>query len=166
VIGSKVLVALRRCPANQPIEFGSPMRRPRPAAGRQRPCGRLYGRPSAPVFALLAGLGLAAPQARAHEITKDGDPSNDWIEGLKNGNGKSCCGNNDCRPVVAGGLTASPEGGLAVEIEGNRFHVPESSIVSHSSPDGRAWICPDRRPSLGLMYRIQGVRCLLLPPLT
>lgn len=120
-----------------------------------------------PSAALCAAFLLAMVHTEAHENAMDGNPSNDWIEGLKNSTGKSCCGNNDCRPVVAGGLVSSPRGGLLVEIDGRRFQVPEGSIVPETSPDGRAWVCPDlRAPPGGFTYSIQGVRCLLLPPLT
>lgn len=119
-------------------------------------------------LALIAGLLLTAPPAAAHELMQDGDPSNDWIDGLKNTSGHACCGNNDCRPAVAGSLTSSPEGRLQVEIGGRRFTVPEASIVPDISPDGRIWVCPDLRPVLegGYTYSIRGVRCLLLPPTT
>jgi hypothetical protein len=136
---------------------------PRPVApsqGRRNPASMGV---STSALALVAGVLLAAPQAGAHDITMDSTPSNDWIEGLRNSAGKSCCGNNDCRPVVAGKLV-SRAGGLEVGIEGNRFPVPEGSVVPDISPDGRAWVCPDLRPSGGFMYSIQGVRCVLLPP--
>jgi hypothetical protein len=86
-------------------------------------------------LAVIASLLLGASPAAAQELMKDGDPSNDWIDGLKNSNGHACCGNNDCRPAVAG---------------------------------GRLWVCPDLRPVSegGYTYSIQGIRCLLLPPIT
>jgi hypothetical protein len=119
-------------------------------------------------LAVIASLLLGASPAAAQELMKDGDPSNDWIDGLKNSNGHACCGNNDCRPAVAGSLTSSLEGRLQVEIGGRRFAVPDSSIVPGVSPDGRLWVCPDLRPVSegGYTYSIQGIRCLLLPPIT
>jgi hypothetical protein len=119
-------------------------------------------------LALIASLLLHALPAAAHDLMKDGDPSNDWIDGLRNSSGHACCGNNDCRPAVAGSLTSSPEGRLQVEIGGRRFAVPEASIVPGVSPDGRAWVCPDLRPVFegGYTYSVQGIRCLLLPAIT
>ena len=119
------------------------------------------------VLALIASLLLAVPPAAAHELSKDGNPSNDWIDGLKNSSGHACCGNNDCRPAVPGSLSSSPEGSLQIEVGGRRFAVPEANIVPDMSPDGRVWVCPDLRPVLGgYTYSIRGIRCLLLPPTT
>jgi hypothetical protein len=126
---------------------------------------RPHGSPRAPVFAFIAGALLLSFQAETHEIA-DENLANDWIKGLTNRAGKSCCGNNDCRPIEAGSLTTALGGSLEVEIDGTRFPVPEGSIVPDTSPDGRAWVCPDFRPVLGgFRYTIKGVRCLLLPPL-
>lgn len=119
------------------------------------------------VVAFAAGLLLAGAPATAHDLMNDGDQSNDWIAGLKNSSGHDCCGNNDCRPVAAGSVSSAPDGRLQVEIGGTRFPVPEPSIVPDTSPDGRVWVCPDRRPVLGgYTYSIRGVRCLLLPPVS
>jgi hypothetical protein len=117
---------------------------------------------------MVAGLLMTAPLAAAHELMKDGDPANDWIDGLKNGSGHACCGNNDCQPAATDSLTSSPEGRLQVEIGGRRFTVPDATIVPDVSPDGRVWVCPDLRPVFkgGYTYSIHGVRCLLLPPTT
>jgi hypothetical protein len=116
------------------------------------------------VSASATGLLLAAVPARAHDTHADGNPRNDWIADLKNSSGQQCCGNDDCRPVRVGGLTASATGGIAVEIAGRRFAVSDDSLVYDASPDGRAWVCPDLRPVFGFSYSIEGVRCLLLPP--
>ena len=165
VIGSRVLVAPSRCPQAQAVVVGGPVGGPRSPNRRQRRRKRLYGTVSAPILALVAGALLAYPRAEAHDISMDGNLSNDWIEGLTNRAGKSCCGNNDCRPVVAGSLMSAQGGSLEVEIDGTRFPVPEGSIVPVTSPDGRAWVCPDFLPALGgFRYTIKGVRCLLLPP--
>lgn len=116
-------------------------------------------------FILIAFL--AIPPAVAHDLKKDGDPSNNWMDGLKNSSGHACCGNNDCRPASTGSLTSSPGGTLQVEVGGTRFAVPEASIVRDMSPDGRAWVCPDLRPVVGgYAYSIRGIRCLVLPPTT
>ena len=125
---------------------------------------RASARPAA-VAAALFSVFLATTPTEAHDNAMDGNPSNDWIEGLTDSAGNSCCGNNDCRPVVTGGLVSSPRGVLQVEIDGRRFQVPEGSIVPGTSPDGRAWVCPDlHSPFGGYTYAIRGVRCLLLPP--
>jgi hypothetical protein len=116
-------------------------------------------------FALFAIPFLTLAPALPHELRKDGDPSNDWIEGLKNSSGHACCGNNDCRPAASGSLTSRPGGSLQVEVGGSRFAVPEASIVRETSPDGRTWVCPDLRPVLGgYAYSVIGIRCLVLPP--
>ena len=108
---------------------------------------------------------LSISQVNAHDLKRDGDPANDWIEGLENSNGSACCGTNDCHPVGAGLLRSSPEGRLTIELEGRRFLVPKENILPESSPDGRAWACAERRPtSGGFSYRVEGVRCVLLPP--
>ena len=166
MIGSRVLVTPSCCSEGQPVGVGGPKGGPRSAGRRPSRRNRLCGAVSAAVLAFIAGALLASPRAEAHDITMDGNRSNDWVEGLTNRAGKSCCGNNDCRPVAAGSLISALGGSLEVEIDGTRFSVPEGSIVPETSPDGRAWVCPDFRPALGgFRYTIKGVRCLLLPPL-
>lgn len=118
-------------------------------------------------LALIAAHLFTILPGYAHELKKDGDPLNDWIAGLKNNSGLTCCGNNDCRPAIAGSLTSSPSGGFQVEVGGTLFAVPEASIVRDMSPDGRVWVCPDLRPvNGGYAYSIRGIRCLVLPPMT
>ena len=166
MIGSRVVVTPSCCSVGQTVGVGGPAEGPRSAGRRPSRRYRLCGAVSTAVLALIAGALLASPRADAHDITMDGTRSNDWVEGLTNRAGKSCCGNNDCRPVAAGSLMSALGGSLEVEIDGTRFSVPEGSIVPETSPDGRAWVCPDSRPVLGgFMYTIKGVRCLLLPPL-
>jgi hypothetical protein len=115
---------------------------------------------------LLALLFLASPEAHGHDVMADKDPANDWIQGLANGEDVPCCGNNDCHPVHAGGLEISSEGDFKVEIGGSWFQVPERNLLRDSSPDGRPWVCPKREPIFsGFTYRVEGVRCLLLPML-
>jgi hypothetical protein len=115
--------------------------------------------------ALILGCLLAASSPiQAHEILIDGDPDNDWIEGLANSENVPCCGDNDCYPLPADGLQISPEGAFKVEIGGSWFPVPEQNLLRDRSPDGRPWICPRKEPSAaGYMYTVNGVRCLLLP---
>ena len=137
----------------------------RPSDGRQSWRYRLFRAVSVSVLVFVSGELLAPVQAEAHDIKLDGNLSNDWIAGMTNSAGKSCCGNNDCRPVPVGSLTSALGGGLEVQIDGTRFPVPDGSIVPDISPDGRAWVCPNLMPALsGFRYTIQGVRCLLLPP--
>jgi len=101
---------------------------------------------------------------QAHEILVDGDPGNDWIEGLANSENVPCCGDNDCYPLPAHALQISSEGTFKVEIGGSWFPVPEQHLLRDRSPDGRPWICPMKRSSAaGYLYTVQGVRCLLLP---
>jgi len=108
----------------------------------------------------------AAAELRAHDNRADGDPSNDWIEGLANADDEACCGNNDCRPLLPGALQSTPGSGLSVEIDHRLYEVPERSLLRDSSPDGRAWVCPKfKSMSGGYSYRIEGIRCLLLPPM-
>jgi hypothetical protein len=113
------------------------------------------------MFALLC---LASSQTQAHEIFVDGDPHNDWINGLANSENVPCCGNNDCYPLPAGSLQISADGAFQVEIGGYWFLVSERSLLRDRSPDGRPWVCPKQEPSAGgYMYTVRGVRCLLLP---
>jgi hypothetical protein len=115
-------------------------------------------------FLPLTGLLLAFSQAQAHDLGADADPANDWIEGLANGENASCCGANDCYPLRPGALQATRDGSFAVEISGEWFSVPTPHLVRDSSPDGRVWACPQRESTAGgFMYRVQGIRCLLLP---
>lgn len=125
-------------------------------------------RSSSVLIACLLLLLLTAPGAelRAHDNHADGDASNDWIEGLVNTEDEACCGNNDCTPLLPGALQSTPDNGLSVRIRHHWFQVPEHSVLRDSSPDGRAWVCPRWKSiSGGYSYRIEGIRCLLLPPM-
>jgi hypothetical protein len=113
---------------------------------------------------MFAYLFFAASQVQAHGILTDGDPHNDWIQGLANSENVPCCGNNDCYPLPAGSLQIAPDGAFKVEVGGYWFLVPEQSLLRDRSPDGRPWVCPKREPTAsGYMYTVRGVRCLLLP---
>lgn len=63
-------------------------------------------------FAAALAVLLQASAAGAHDTKTDGDPSNDWLEGIRNGSGALCCGNNDCRPIATSAgrlpITLSP----------------------------------------------------------
>jgi len=112
----------------------------------------------------LGWVMFALSQAEAHDIRADADPSNDWIEGLINGEDALCCGSNDCYPLSAGALQASPDGNFMVEVKGDWFLVPSQHLLRDRSPDGRAWACPQRESAGGgFMYKVRGIRCLLLP---
>src|SRR5262245_8363500 len=80
-------------------------------------------------FLMLAFLFLAASQVQAHEILTDGDPHNDWIQGLANSDNVPCCGNNDCYPLPAGSLQIAPDGAFKVEVGGYWFSVPEQNLL-------------------------------------
>ena len=115
--------------------------------------------------ALMLGVltALSLP-IQAHEILVDGEPANDWIEGLVNSENVPCCGDNDCYALPADALQISPEGAFKVDIGGSWFTVPEQNLLRDRSPDGRPWICPMKKSSAaGYLYTVQGVRCLLLP---
>ena len=117
-----------------------------------------------PRFLLLAALLLASPHVQAHDLRADSDPANDWIEGLANDENVPCCGTTDCHPLQPGALQFSPGGDFTVEIGGRWFLVLERYLVRDSSPDGRAWACPQWEFTGGGYIRsLQGVRCLLLP---
>jgi hypothetical protein len=105
-----------------------------------------------------------ASSALAHDIHADGHTANDWIEKLVNGSGASCCGQNDCYPLPPGALRFSPGAEFSVEIRGHWLNVPQPNVLPDSSPDGRAWICPNWAALGGFFYTVQGVRCVLLPP--
>jgi hypothetical protein len=105
-------------------------------------------------------------QAHAHDLLADGDPNNDWIERLANGDKTSCCGANDCYALAQGALVVTTAGEFRVSINGSWFSVAEKQVVRDSSPDGRPWVCPERKARIsGYMYSVEGVRCLLLPML-
>jgi hypothetical protein len=105
-------------------------------------------------------------QARAHDLLADGDPYNDWIQGLANGEKVSCCGTNDCYALPQGAIAVTTAGEFKVSINGSWFNVAEKQVVRDSSPDGRPWVCPERKARVsGFMYSVEGVRCLLLPML-
>jgi hypothetical protein len=118
------------------------------------------------VFLLAVSLPLSAAQVWAHDTFADGDPSNDWLKNLRNSDAETCCGKNDCLPMQPGALRLSPGNEFKVEIGGHWFSVPHSNLVRQSSPDGRAWVCPKWRTTAGgFSYRVEGVRCLILPPM-
>lgn len=111
---------------------------------------------------LLAQL----PQARAHDLLADGDPYNDWIQGLANSDEVPCCGTNDCYALPQGTIAVTTAGEFRVSINGSWFSVAEKQVIRDSSPDGRPWVCPERKARIsGFMYSVEGVRCLLLPML-
>jgi hypothetical protein len=118
-----------------------------------------------PRLLLFASLALTTSPGKAHDGRMDADPANDWIDGLANGNGASCCGSNDCYPLPPGALQLTPKTSFSVEIGGHWFVVPEYTLLRDSSPDGRAWVCPHwKSVAGGFMYVVEGVRCVLLPP--
>ena len=47
----------------------------------------------------LATLLLASTSVQAHDLRADADYTNDWLEGLSNGDNVACCGANDCYPL-------------------------------------------------------------------
>ena len=101
------------------------------------------------LFLVLVSLILASSKTWAHEILADGDPHNNWIQGLANSENVPCCGNNDCYPLPAGALQISPDGVFKVEISGDWFTVPERNLLRDRSPDGRPWVCPKQEPTAG-----------------
>jgi hypothetical protein len=129
---------------------------------------RLATRVSSSPFRLrllaLACLLSAFSPTQAHDILVDGNPQNDWIEGLVDNENVPCCGNNDCYPLAANALQISSAGVFSVEIGGSWFEVPERGLLRDMSPDGRPWVCPKQVPTAsGYVYVVRGVRCLLLP---
>ncbi|WP_193367018.1 hypothetical protein [Pelagibius marinus] len=115
-------------------------------------------------LALLLTLGTA--QVRAHDTFADGDPSNDWLRGLRNLDAEKCCDKNDCYPVQPGALKLSPDNEFKVQIWGRWFAAPHRHVLQQNIPDGRAWVCPKWRSTAGgYSYRVKGVRCLILPPM-
>jgi hypothetical protein len=59
---------------------------------------------------LFVYLFFALSQVSAHEIRVDGDPNNNWIEGLANGHNEACCDSNDCYPLAVGELRRTSHG--------------------------------------------------------
>jgi hypothetical protein len=121
------------------------------------------------IAAVVLALAMLAQfsQGRAHDLLADGDRYNDWIEGLANGDKTSCCGANDCYALAQGALVVTTAGEFRVSINGSWFGVAEKQVLRDSSPDGRPWVCPERKAlASGFMYSVEGVRCLLLPMLT
>src|SRR5262245_66695706 len=115
-------------------------------------------------FLLFTVVCLPVSGSYAHDTTRDGDATNDWIGGLANGESVACCGHNDCYPVQTGGLQISDDGVFRVEIRGRWFSVPEPSLMRDRSPDGRPWVCPKQESAAGgYSYTVRGIRCLLLP---
>jgi hypothetical protein len=129
-------------------------------------CERLrrQSRPWLSGCAALCFIAIFTSPGHGHDILADGDPHNDWLQGLSNSENVPCCGNNDCYPVPANALEISLEGAFKVEIGGTWFAVPEQNLLRDMSPDGRPWVCPKQEPTAaGYMYVVRGVRCLLLP---
>lgn len=115
---------------------------------------------------LIATALFAATPGQAHDFLADADPTNDWIEGLANGENDWCCGTNDCYPLGPGALQVTPQGEFVVQVNGQQYHVAKRYLLRDSSPDGRAWVCPKWKSSAaGYLYSVQSVRCLLLPRL-
>ena len=99
-------------------------------------------RPSLVLLPLLM-LASAAP-TRAH----------DWYSGLRDAQGRSCCSDQDCRPVDLCVLPDRKEGLL---IEGTCRPMPWDKVLGVASPDGAAhayWTYLNGRPDL---------RCVVLP---
>ncbi|WP_460450904.1 hypothetical protein [Alsobacter sp. SYSU BS001988] len=116
-------------------------------------------------FVLAIAVFLFGVPAGAHDTMADGNPSNDWLEGVRNGGGALCCGANDCRPIPTEAVSAMRDGELEVTIADRRYTVPLTNVLGAASPDGRAWACPDVRSSPGgFNYSVRGIRCLLLAP--
>jgi hypothetical protein len=115
---------------------------------------------------VMAAALFASTPGQAHDLLADADPTNDWIEGLANGENDWCCGTNDCYPLRPGALKITPQGKFVVEINGQRYLIVERYLLRDSSPDGRAWVCPKWKSSAGGYLRsVHSVRCLLLPRL-
>jgi hypothetical protein len=108
----------------------------------------------------LVALLLASAGVQAHDLRANADYTNDWLEGLTNGENVACCGVNDCYPLHPEMLRLHPDGNLTVEINGQWFLVLERYLLRDRSPDGRAWVCPNWTY---IERSLQGVRCLLLP---
>ena len=114
----------------------------------------------------LVALLLASTGVQAHDLRADADPTNDWLEGLTNGENAPCCGANDCYPLRPETLRLSSDGKFMVEIDGNWFLVGDHDLLRDQSPDGHAWVCPHwMYMGDGYWRSLQGVRCLLLPKL-
>jgi hypothetical protein len=82
----------------------------------------------------LAALLLASAGVQAHDLRADTDYTNDWLEGLSNGENVACCGVNDCYPLRPEMLQLSYDGNLMVEIDGQWFLVPERYLLRDRSP--------------------------------
>jgi hypothetical protein len=99
-------------------------------------------RPTFVVLVLLASA--AATPAEAH----------DWYTGLRDGGGKSCCDDRDCRPV---GVCVLPDRKEGLLVEGACLPVPRDKVLGVASPDGGAhacWTYLNGRPDL---------HCVILP---
>ena len=77
-----------------------------------------------------------------------------WYNGLRDGLGRSCCDDRDCRPV---GLCVLPDRKQGLLIAGACLPIPWDKVLGVASPDGGAHACwqpVGRRPKL---------RCVILP---
>ena len=95
------------------------------------------------VLLLLFAAASAAP-AQAHG----------WYTGLRDGIGRSCCDDRDCRPV---GLCVLPDRKEGLLIAGVCRPIPWDKVLGVVSPDGGAHACwqpVGRRPN---------IRCVILP---
>ena len=82
-----------------------------------------------PSLVLLLPLLLAsAAPASAHG----------WYTGLRDGIGRSCCDDRDCRPV---GLCVLPDRREGLLIEGACRPIPWDKVLGVASPDGGAHAC-------------------------
>jgi hypothetical protein len=77
---------------------------------------------------VLLLLALAAPAAEAHG----------WYFGLHDAAGRSCCNDQDCRPV---GLCVLPDRKEGLLIEGACRPIPWDKVLGVVSPDGGAHAC-------------------------
>jgi hypothetical protein len=99
---------------------------------------------------LLVAVGLLTPaQAAAHQFA--------WYDGLRDGLGRSCCDNRDCKPVEMCSADGIGEGIL---INGACTQVPYDKVLPLAAPDGNAHAC--WYMSGGKPY----FRCVILPGLT
>jgi hypothetical protein len=111
-------------------------------------------RPGLVLLLLLLAAAAPAP-ARAHG----------WYTGLRDGTGRSCCDDRDCRPVglcvlpdgKQGLLIAQPDGKQGLLIAGACVPIPWDKVLGVASPDGGAHACwqPVGRPP--------SLRCVILP---
>jgi hypothetical protein len=95
---------------------------------------------------VLLLLVLATTTAEAHS----------WYFGLRDTAGRSCCNDQDCRPV---GLCVLPDHKEGLLIEGTCRPIPWDKVLDIASPDGNAHACWNHiatRPN-------PNVLCVILP---